>query len=103
MAFPQPAGTSQDFGTDGGVHNFLRYIEDWSGQTFHYKGSLVSLYFSTYNTGIFKCCTVVYGVPTRDFVFDSDFSTPGGLPPGTPMFRDVNSLTYRQMFTARTK
>ncbi len=29
--FPQPAGTGQDFGTDGGVHNFLRYIEAWGG------------------------------------------------------------------------
>jgi hypothetical protein len=102
MSFPQPTGTAQDFGTDGGLHNFLRYLEDWSGQTVHYKGSLVSLYYSTYNTGIFKCCTTVYGVPTRSYVFDSDFSTPGGLPPGTPMFRDVNSLGYRQMFTART-
>ena len=27
--FPQPAGTGNDFGTDGGVHNFLRYIENW--------------------------------------------------------------------------
>ena len=25
MNFPQPAGTGQDFGTDGGVHNFLRW------------------------------------------------------------------------------
>jgi hypothetical protein len=101
MTFQQPAGTSQDFGTDGGLHNFMRYLEDWSGQTVHYKGSLVSLYYSTYDTGIFKCCTVVYGVPTRDYTFDSDFSSPGGLPPGTPLFRDVNSLGYRQLFATR--
>ncbi len=101
MTFQQPAGTSQDFGTDGGLHNFMRYLEDWSGQTVHYKGSLVSLYYSTYNTGVFKCCTVVYGVPSRNYVFDADFSSPGGLPPGTPLFRDVNSLGYRQLFTAR--
>lgn len=100
--YSTPAGPSQDFGTDGGLHNFLRYLEDWSGQTVHYKGSLVSLYYSTYDTGIFKCCTVVYGVPTRNYLFDSDFSTPAGLPPGTPMFRDVNTLSYRQMFATRT-
>jgi hypothetical protein len=103
MAFARPANTNQDFGTDGGLHNFLRYLEDWSNQTFHYKGSLVSLYYATYGTGIFKCCNTVYGVPSRDFLFDTDFSTPGGLPPGTPMFRDVNSLGYRQLFAARTK
>ena len=97
-----PAAPGRDFGTDGGVHNFLRYLETWGGQTMHYKGSLVSLFYATYNTGTFKCCTTVYGVPTRAFFFDLDFSTPGGLPPGTPMFRDVNSLSYRQLFTART-
>jgi hypothetical protein len=101
MTFQQPAGTSQDFGTDGGLHNFMRYLEDWGGRTVHYKGSLVSLYFSTYDTGVFKCCTVVYGVPARDYTFDSDFSSPGGLPPGTPLFRDVNSLGYRQLFATR--
>jgi hypothetical protein len=100
-AFDVGVGAKRDFGTDGGVHNFLRYLETWGGQTMHYKGSLVSLYYATYNTGTFKCCTAVYGVPTRAFFFDLDFSTPGGLPPGTPMFRDVNSLSYRQLFTTR--
>jgi hypothetical protein len=99
--YSTPAAPGQDFGTDGGVHNFLRYLETWGGQTVHYKGSLVSLFYSTYNTGTFKCCTVVYGVPVRSYYFDLDFSTPGGLPPGTPMFRDVNSLSYRQLFSAR--
>jgi hypothetical protein len=100
-AFDVGIAGKRDFGTDGGVHNFLRYLEGWSGQTMHYKGSLVSLYYATYNTGTFKCCSAVYSVPTRAFFFDMDFSTPGGLPPGTPMFRDVNSLGYRQLFSTR--
>jgi Tfp pilus assembly protein PilX len=101
--FPQPAwGAAQDFGTDGGVHNFLRYLENWGNQTLNYKGSIVSLYYSTYNTGIYKCCTTVYSPPTRNYSFDLDFTSPGGLPPGTPMFRDVESLGYRQLFTTRT-
>ncbi len=91
-----------DIGTDGGVHNFLRFLEDWGGITANYKGSLVSLYFSTYNTGFYKCCNVVYDAPTRNYFFDLDFTSPGGLPPGTPLFRDVESLGYRQMFTTRT-
>jgi hypothetical protein len=100
--FPQPTwGASNDFGTDGGVHNFLRYLENWGGQSFNYKGSLVSLYYSTYATGVFKCCTVVYSPPTRNDVFDLDFTSPQGLPPGTPMFRDVESLGYRQLYATR--
>ena len=101
--FPRPTwGASQDFGTDGGAHNFLRYLENWGGKTLNYKGSMVSMYYSTYDTGIFKCCTIVYSPPTRNYYFDSDFTLPSGLPPGTPLFRDVNTLGYRQMLTTRT-
>jgi len=101
MSFPRPgANYGQDFGTDGGLHNFLRYIEAWGG-TLHYKGSLVSLYYSQYATGTFKCCTTVYSPPTRDYSFDLLFLNPQNLPPGTPMFEDVNNLSYRQDFASR--
>ncbi|MGA3194116.1 MAG: hypothetical protein ABSD39_03860 [Terriglobales bacterium] len=96
-----PATPSSDFGTDGGLHNFLRYLENWSGQTSHYKGSMVSLYYSTYGTGTFKYGNTVYNPPTRNYVFDTDFTVPAGLPPGTPLFRDVESLSYRQVLTPR--
>lgn len=104
MNFPQPiwGGVGQDFGTDGGVHNFLRYLEDWGGNTLWYKGSLVSLYYATYNTGVYKCCDIVYSPPTRNYSFDSTFLDAFGLPPGTPLFRDVDNLSYRQIFTTRT-
>jgi hypothetical protein len=106
LAFPFPSwenSTDYGFGTDGGVHNFLRFLEDWSASTLNYGGSLVSLYYATYNTGVFKCCTYsVYIPPTRNYIFDADFTTPSGLPPGTPMFRDVEALGYRQLFATRT-
>lgn len=104
--FPFPAwegATDYGFGTDGGVHNFLRFLENWSGQTLNYEGSLVSLYYSTYNTGTFKCCAYsVYQPPTRNYVFDPDFTQPQNLPPATPLFRDIDNLSYRQSFTACT-
>ena len=97
--FQQPAGTGQDFGTDGGVHNFLRYIEDWGGgPNLYYRGSLVSLYYSQYATGTFKCCNLVYSPPNRFYYFDSAFLDPTKLPPGTPMLQDVVNLTYFQDF-----
>jgi type II secretory pathway pseudopilin PulG len=98
MNFPNPAGTGADFGTDGGVHNFLRYIEDWGGATLSYRGSLVSLYYSQYATGTFKCCTMVYNPPNRNYYFDTAFLDPTKLPPGTPMLQDVVNLTYWQDF-----
>lgn len=103
MNFNDPSGNPDGyFGTDGGLHNFLRFLEDWTNDTLNYKGSLVSLYWSTYATGTFKCCNIVYHPPTRNYVFDPLFTQPQNLPPGTPMFRDVDNLSYRQIFTART-
>ncbi len=106
MNFPFPSwesSTNYGTGTDGGVHNFLRFLESWNGVQLNYYGSLVSLYYSTYNTGMFKCCTYsVYEPPSRNYIFDADFAIPQGLPPGTPMFRDVNNLSYRQIYTQRT-
>ncbi len=101
ISFPQPsfAGVAQDFGTDGGIHNFLRYIENWGGQTLNYEGSLVSFYYSEYAVGVFKCCTTVYSPPTRAYAFDTDFLTPSKLPPGTPRFRDIANIGFRQDFT----
>ncbi len=98
MNFPQPAGTGADFGTDGGVHNFLRYVETWGGSTLSYRGSLVSLYYSQYATGTYKCCTLVYSPPNRNYYFDTAFLDPAKLPPGTPMLQDVVNLTYWQDF-----
>ena len=94
------AADPADMGTDGGVHNFLHFLENWNVAA-NYKGSMVSLYYSTYNTGFYKCCNTVYSPPTRNYFFDLDFTSPGGLPPGTPMFKDVESLGYRQLFTTR--
>jgi len=103
IPFPIPGfgGVSNDFGTDGGLHNFLRYLENWGGKTLYYNGSLVSMYYSEYDTGIFKCCATVYSPPTRSYAFDTLFLNPANLPPGTPMFQDVVNLSYHQNFTPR--
>jgi hypothetical protein len=98
-----PAGTGglangkSDFGTDGGVHNFLRYLENWGGQTLWYKGSIVALFYSHQAAGTFKCCNTVYSPPTRGYSFQTEFLTPSLLPPRTPMFRDINTLGFTQL------
>jgi hypothetical protein len=97
LPFPWITGTYQDYGTDGGAHNFLRYIEDWGGQTLNYRGSIVSFYRSRQANGIYKCCADVYSPPTRGYNFDTDFLTPSLLPPRTPMFRDVNITGFAQV------
>ncbi|HTU43115.1 MAG TPA: hypothetical protein VMF10_15510, partial [Candidatus Aquilonibacter sp.] len=111
IAFDDASGTPDAyFGMDGGVHNFLRQLEDWSVpgsgggtlQSMYYKGSIVSLYWNAYATGSWKCCTYVYHPPNRQYFFDNLFALPQNLPPGTPMFRNVDNLSYRQNQTARS-
>ena len=99
VSFQQPVGyaTPQDFGTDGGVHNFLRYVEDWGGQTLNYRGSILSMYYNRQGTGLYKCCTTVYSPPSRGYNFDVEFLQPSLLPPRTPMFRDVNTTGFSQL------
>jgi Tfp pilus assembly protein PilX len=99
VSFPQPStyATNQDFGTDGGVHNFLRYLENWGGQTLNYEGSIVSMYYNRQGIGLFKCCNTVYSPPTRGYNFDSEFLTPTLLPPRTPLFRDINTTGFTQL------
>jgi Tfp pilus assembly protein PilX len=94
---PQPTWGGNDSGTDGGLHNFLRYVEKWNTNLW-YQGSLVNMYYSEYDTGVFKCCTTVYSPPARKYYFDTLFLNPANLPPATPTFQDINNLSYRQNF-----
>ncbi len=97
IPFPRPGWAGVEFGSDGGVHNFMKMLEDWSGRTLRYRGSMVSLYYSRQAIGIYRADANVYSPPTRAYNFDTDFLTPQLLPPGTPMFRDINTLKFRQI------
>lgn len=102
--FPHPSWETADesFGSDGGVHNFLRFLEDWLSPsvTVHYRGSIVSFYTHRQAVGTFKYDGAngnTYGAPVRDFAFDTEFLQLSLLPPKSPAFRDVNTLTFRQV------
>lgn len=81
---------------NGGVHNFKRFLEHWTGQRLNYSGSLINLYYSRNQNGAFKCCRTVYNPPTRNWVFDSTFLDPGRLPPGTPFFQYVQTTGFQR-------
>lgn len=87
-----------DYGTDGGVHNFLRYLEGWGSASLYYDGSMVSFYYSRQATGPFKCCNTVYAPPDREYAFDTNFTLgPQWLPPNTPVLRSINTIGFTQM------
>lgn len=103
IPFKQPTvgAPPQDFGTDGGTHNFLRYLEDWGGGaptgTLWYEGSIVSMYYNHQGVGTYKCCNTVYSPPVRTYKFDTNFLTPNLLPPLTPMLRAINTIGFTQI------
>ena len=99
-AFPWPnAGNPNGtFGTDGGAHNFLRYLETGNAPlTTNFLGSIATFYYSRQATGTYKFgSSGVYAAPNRNYNFDTDFLDPAKLPPLTPMFRDINALGFTQ-------
>jgi hypothetical protein len=101
IPFIFPNGYYQDFGTDGGAHNFLRFLEDWGASqpngTLYYEGSIVSMFYNHQAVGTYKCCQNVYNPPGRAYQFDANFLTPSLLPPLTPMLRLVNTIGFTQM------
>jgi hypothetical protein len=108
IAFDAASGTPDSyFGSDGSVHNFLRQLEDWtvpggaSQRQLYHRDSIVSLYCNAYATGMWKCCNLVSHPPDRQYTFDDLFLIPQNLPRGTPMFRNVDNLSYRQNMIAR--
>ncbi len=71
----------------GGVHNLGRFLEDWSGDTITYNGSMVVLFDSTRATAPFQQPGAYYSPPTRELYFDTNFKDVTKQPPGTPELR----------------
>ncbi|MBA3960545.1 MAG: hypothetical protein H0X40_01405 [Chthoniobacterales bacterium] len=72
----------------GGVENFPRFLENWSGQVFTYYGSMIELYKSQQAIGHWGAANV-YNPPNRAWYFDTNFiSNP---PPGL-----LASFNYRR-------
>src|ERR1700678_3127779 len=96
IPFPSISGQAEDFGTDGGVHNLLRFLADW-GLISHCRGSMVSFYYNRQAVGTYKG-TGVYNPPSpRDYTFDTNFTLgPACLPPRTPSLRSVNTIGFSQ-------
>ena len=74
----------------GGLENFLRLLENWSGDTLCYNGSIVAMFPSSYATNFWNTPGNYYDVPTRMWGFDANFFNPDKLPPLTPVVGYTN-------------
>lgn len=82
-------------GYSGGVENYPRFHEDWSGDTLRYRGSIVALFTSAFATGAWGKSNV-YGAPVRKWGFH-DFLKNGEYPPFTPTLRTFRRIDYRDI------
>jgi len=81
----------------GGVENFPRFLEDWSGDTLTYNGSMVVMFYSQIATGLWRGTGGTYDIynpPNRAWAFDINFMNSLKLPPGTPSARALIRLSY---------
>lgn len=72
----------------GGFENHARLHEDWSGKSFDYRGSLVSLGEPKHADGLWcvgLSCNI-YSPPKRNWSFEAAFNDAANLPPLTPSF-----------------
>ena len=77
--------SGQDRGNyNGGLENYPRFHEDWSGRTLKYRGSFVSLGVPQHVRGTWSSQS--YSPPNRDWNYDTSFNNAANLPPITPRF-----------------
>ncbi len=88
-----PNRESTSLYNNGGLENAIRFLEDWNGRTFQYRGSIIGLWHTQQATADHRCCgssgSNYYNPPNRDWGYDTLFDT--AQPPGTP--RGVLGLT----------
>jgi hypothetical protein len=78
----------------GGVENFPRFLENWSGYTFTYNGSMVCMFNSQIATAPWPGTGTVYNPPTRNWAFDLNFNNPAKQPPLMPSIISVNRASW---------
>ena len=82
----------------GGVENYPRFHEKWSGKSLRYRGSIVALFASEIALGTWAQSK--YGAPRREWGFNSMFGSQRRYPPGTPIIRTFRRLDYRDITEA---
>jgi hypothetical protein len=80
---------------NGGLENLPRLLEQWSGAQLNILGSFAALWHSRYADGPYGSSNV-YGPPTRNWSFDTDFLALGNLPPQTPRIYKITVTGWQR-------
>jgi hypothetical protein len=96
---PLNAGSQASY--NGGLENYPRFHENWSGISFTYQGSFVSLGTPSHVNGAW-CGTGagcnIYNPPVRAWNYDAAYNNAANLPPLTPRFVYVQQVLFTENF-----
>ena len=93
-------GTGPVFGDayNGGLENYPRFHESWSGHTLTYRGSFVSLSTPRHVDGAWVYGNPQYTAPNRNWRYDTDFNNAENLPPLSPRFVSLKQELFMRQF-----
>lgn len=92
---------------NGGLNNYMRILEDWSGIAMNYRGSFVSLGSPQEVSGRYAACSRPGGVPTvstygcppnRNWAYETDFDTFNKLPPLSPRVIELKQEVFKRTY-----
>jgi hypothetical protein len=91
-------GVVQEY--SGGLNNYMRMVENWAGKNFNYTGSFVSLGEPQEFSGDYQSggSGGYYGIPNRNFGFDTNFNAFDKLPPLTPKVIYLQQETFKRSY-----
>jgi hypothetical protein len=82
----QEGSAGQGGAYNGGLENYPRFHENWTGNTYTYRGSFVSLNRPRRYSGAWVYGNPQYTAPNRNWDYDTDFNNAANLPPISPRF-----------------
>lgn len=79
---------------NGGLENYPRLHEDWSGVDLNIKGSFVELWNSAMATGNWVYGSPQYTAPDRKWNYNTNFNNTANLPPFTPWAVEARRIAW---------
>lgn len=101
-AFIAGVDVSQNGSYNGGLENYPRLLEDWSGTLLNISGSFVQLWDTNSSTSIAKGRWIIgssggtdyYNPPQRNWYYNTNFNNVSRLPPFTPMAVEATRVAW---------
>jgi len=79
---------------NGGLENYPRLHENWTGRNLTIKGSFVALWNSSVANGAWVYGNPQYNAPNRIWAYNTAFNNPANLPPFTPWAVEAQRIAW---------